>query len=383
MEMTSGISCLRHPGLSACVRLSLPGVALLALAVGTAAAQQPQSIRVGESVRGRLIASDPRLSDGEAFHVYQFEAQRGERLVATMRSGALDSYLRLMRPVAGITEMLLSDDDSGGERDARIRWTAPTAGTYFLVAHALGGDSYGEYSLSLEHAPPARAARPVEIRVGETRNGALNDASGVLEDAGEDVLYDLYSLQLRAGQRVAITMSSGEFDAYLEFGRLNGTSVDVTDADDDGAGQTDARLRITAPADGHYGIRARAFGGGSGNYTLRVDESVARTPRVLAAGQGITDQLDDERVEWLYRGQAGERVTITMESDEFDTYLELGRMQGGSFVMLAENDDDDDAGTTNSRLVFTLPAPGEYVVRARAFSAGGGRYALRLVSERR
>jgi hypothetical protein len=376
---------LREGGHSAyVVRRILSGVLLLFMWTGAAAAQQPQTIRVGQTVNGRLTASDPRLAEGEAFHVYRFEVQQGERLTATMRSAAVDSYLRLMRPVGGITEMLQGDDDSGGDRDARIRWVAPAAGTYYLVAHALGGDSYGDYTLSLEQTAPPRAARPASIRIGETRNGSLGDSSGTLEDGGEELLYDLYSVQLRGGQRISITMSSEDFDAYLEFGPLNGTDVDVTASDDDGAGVTNARLRVEAPADGVYGIRARAFSGsGRGGYTLRIEETAARTAQPLTAGQGITDQLDDEHVLWLYRGQAGEQVTITMESAEFDTYVELGRMQGGAFSVLAENDDDDDAGTTNSRLVFTLPAAGEYVIRARAFSSGGGAYTLRLVSDRR
>lgn len=62
-------------------------------------------------------------------------------------------------------------------------------------------------------------------------------------------------------------------------------------------------------------------------------------------------------------GEAGERIAIDLISDDFDAFLEIGRMEGDRFVSLRS--DDDSGGDLNSRLVFTLPESGEYVVRAR------------------
>jgi hypothetical protein len=205
----------------------------------------------------------------------------------------------------------------------------------------------------------------------------------MLLDDNSELLYDLYTFEGRAGQRIVIELTSPDFDAYLAFGPIYGGTVDVTDTDDDGASGTDSRLRVVLPANGRYGIHARAFGeGGMGAYTIRVTEVAAPTPKPITAGQPVTAVLEDAEAEWVYRGQAGERLVITLQSDEFDTVLVLGRMEAGRFVQIAENDDDDDS--TNSRLIHTLTAPGEYVVRAQSFgSSGGGRYTLRVESARR
>lgn len=75
---------------------------------------------------------------------------------------------------------------------------------------------------------------------------------------------------------------------------------------------------------------------------------------------------------WQFEGRADQRVEITMQSEEFDTLVELGRMQGCEFQSLASN--DDGAGPEdglNSRLSVRLREGGTYVVRAMSFSDDG------------
>ncbi len=80
---------------------------------------------------------------------------------------------------------------------------------------------------------------------------------------------------------------------------------------------------------------------------------------------------------WTLRGNAGETVRITMQSDEFDTYLYFGRMVDGRWEVLETNDDGED--TTDSELTFTLPETGEYHIHASAFvERGSGPYTLRV-----
>ncbi len=67
---------------------------------------------------------------------------------------------------------------------------------------------------------------------------------------------------------------------------------------------------------------------------------------------------------------AGDAVQVDMVSDMLDTYLYL--MGSGSWEL-----DDDDGDGTNSQLVFTAPATGEYRVVATTFSPGqSGTYTL-------
>ncbi len=80
--------------------------------------------------------------------------------------------------------------------------------------------------------------------------------------------------------------------------------------------------------------------------------------------------------DWLYRGRAGERLTITMRSGSLDTYLRFGRLVGDKFTQIET--DDDGAGGTDSRCDVTLPAAGVYVIRANTLFAGFGDYVVEV-----
>ncbi|HEU0078091.1 MAG TPA: hypothetical protein VFQ76_10610, partial [Longimicrobiaceae bacterium] len=80
--------------------------------------------------------------------------------------------------------------------------------------------------------------------------------------------------------------------------------------------------------------------------------------------------------DWVYRGRAGERLTIIMRSGSLDTYLRFGRVVNDRFTQIET--DDDGAGGTDSRCDVTLPAAGVYVIRANTLFAGFGDYVLEV-----
>jgi hypothetical protein len=113
---------------------------------------------------------------------------------------------------------------------------------------------------------------------------------------------------------------------------------------------------------------------------------------VSAIGEGDEVNEDGIRYEdWRLPLAAGERVEIDLDSIApprppsaprppsrvpepvsrgFDTFLELRR--DGAVV----DSNDDRPGSYNSRIEFTAPAAGDYVVRARPLFAGSGGYVL-------
>lgn len=106
---------------------------------------------------------------------------------------------------------------------------------------------------------------------------------------------------------------------------------------------------------------------------LLADAALAQNPRPLEPGQSRNGRLTErsqrmtENDYYLDRyrvsGERGERIAITMRSEEFDSYIEVGRMIEDGFEVAAY--DDDGAGELDARLVFTFPESGEYIVRAR------------------
>ena len=119
---------------------------------------------------------------------------------------------------------------------------------------------------------------------------------------------------------------------------------------------------------------------------ISVPGGVASDRVAIAYGQTMngalqpTDRLAEDNSfydAWTFTGRAGETVEITLESEEFDTFLVLGRMDGGRWTQLEANDDGE--GTTDSRIVYTLPQDGEYVIRANSLQPGEtGGYTLTL-----
>lgn len=358
----------------------LAGVAALAL-VASAPALAQEPIQVGQTVEGELADGDAKSEDGRRHDAFAFRAEAGERVMATLESDAFDAVLQV--GPAGEAFEVLAENDDGPDMgvNARLVFTAPAAGDYVLRAAALGEDELGAYTLTFEQGPAPAQART--IAVGDTVNGDLAADDPVGEGGAAA---DAYAFEGRAGQRVRITLTSEDFDTYLQLFDPNRASLDE---DDDGAGNgTNSRLTATLPADGTYLIEARAFAEATGDYVLILTEmEPERAPEPLAFGATVQGEIadgdprdDTDRGFDAYHitGAAGQRVQAIMRSGDFDTLLQIGPAEG-DFSMAAE-DDDGLAEGTDSRLNFTLPSDGDYVIRAAALGPEeDGLYSLELI----
>jgi serine protease Do len=77
--------------------------------------------------------------------------------------------------------------------------------------------------------------------------------------------------------------------------------------------------------------------------------------------------------EYTFNGTEGQRVTITLESSDFDTYLILV----GPDEQVVDQNDDVGPDNYNSEITATLPATGTYRVIANSYdSSGRGRFLL-------
>ena len=252
-------------------------------------------------------------------------------------------------------------------------------------------------ALALLSAGHAAAQDATPLRIGQSVRGQLTaeDPKVDSEDLGEFV-YDTWSVQARDGQRLQVAMRSDDFDSYLEVYK-DTDQGDPIISDDDGLGEGgNSRARFTAES-GSYIIRARTLSGlEGGDYTIEVTDrgQAPRAPRPTAIRMGddvdgeISDRSpveeDGEYGEYTYNGYSfrareGERVAITLESDDFDPIVRVGRMgRSGAFEELAQNDDSG-AGGLNSYLIFTAPSNGEYVIRAAPLDGStDGDYELAL-----
>ncbi|QLC22131.1 hypothetical protein HFP51_08035 [Parasphingopyxis sp. CP4] len=96
----------------------------------------------------------------------------------------------------------------------------------------------------------------------------------------------------------------------------------------------------------------------------------------LAAGDQVSGGKQQFYDQWTVRGTPGQRLSILMESEAFDTQLRAVLSDGTTLV----NDDNHWVPeTTNSRIDLTVPSTGRISVRAQAFRpAETGAYTIRL-----
>ena len=359
----------------------LAAAAFVALASGSAQAQT--AINIGGSRAGTLAEGDSTLSSGEYVDVYTFEGRAGQQVTVSMTSGAFDSYVMVRGP-SGFSED--NDDRETGDTNAQLTVRLPATGTYRIQATSYQSGETGAYRVSLvEGAGDAIMAEGGgAARVG-TNSGQLRAGDPQL-DAGEYM--DRWTLTGTPGQRYVARLNANDFDAYL-FVRGDGLEED-NDDDPTGRGSTDSRIEFVMPADGEVTIAATSYQANeTGAYQLLIEEPGARPQAQadaagsLRLGQTINGQLrqGDPTLTsgefmnvYSFSGRRGDQVDLRLRSTAFDPYLFIN---GPNDFALANDDDDTGEDGTNSRLIVTLPADGEYRVYATSYQPGeAGAYSL-------
>ena len=225
---------------------------------------------------------------------------------------------------------------------------------------------------------------------GDPVLGRLGSSSRIL--TSDRSFFDLYIFEGKAGQTITLNMLSQEVDAYLILLGPNGKELAQ---DNDGGLAKNARIVATLPADGTYTVLANSRKAGeSGTYRLQLMAKESVPPRanqpsrrdrakttppilqragVLAIGAAKVFPPDGSLYqEHSFDGKAGQFVLITLESQDFDTYLVLLDPNG---EVLAEN--DNAGASSNSALAVTLPITGRYRAVANARDrTGRGSYQL-------
>ena len=270
--------------------------------------------------------------------VWRFRGEGGQRVVATAGSDAFDTFLELRAVAGGVIER---DDDGGPGTDSRFAAMLPDDGEYEVRVGPAVGDAVGPYNLAVH-----RVISP--SMEGETRvDGDLRVDSGGWRFQGE------------AGRLVAVTAGSEAFDTVVDLFSPQGERLQRDE--DDGPG-TDSRLVAKLPRTGEYEIRVMTSDGGTGPYDVAV-----RDVAFLERGAPKWGVLGVDGGVWRFRGEAGERVVVEVDSDAFATAFGLLSSEG-------ERVGSDGGPGGESRLVATLPREGEYEIRVRAWDGGSGSY---------
>ncbi|MBD2084799.1 PPC domain-containing protein [Coleofasciculus sp. FACHB-542] len=108
------------------------------------------------------------------------------------------------------------------------------------------------------------------------------------------------------------------------------------------------------------------------------------SPIPVPANNEVSDTLTEKDIptgeggfarDYVVSLDAGDQVAVDLISDSFDTIVTLMSSDGAT---VAENDDGPD-GSTNSLLFSRITAPGDYIIRVRAFGeTSGGSFKLKV-----
>ncbi|MBO9502950.1 pre-peptidase C-terminal domain-containing protein [Brevundimonas sp. A19_0] len=365
--------------------IGLATVSWAALSASGALAQDATPLMFGEGVDASLVDEDARDALGQPYDAWALNLTAGQRIEVMMNSDDFDAYLELYGPDSDGSAPVSVDDDGAGEgTNARLRYTVPADGTYTLRARAFSEEARGTYNLIAHERPaPPPAPEPTALSLGQTVTGTIDDTDPVTD---EDVPYEAWRFSAREGERILITLTSDDFDSFVQVGHAYTEVFEELAYNDDDGDSLNSRLIFTAPATGDYVVRARPLAlDETGSYSLTVAEAPpppqARSIRIGDEAEGsltVDSALDEAGYRsdvYEFRGQEGQRVQIRLGSEDFDTYLVLYQGEEGG-VPLSEDDDGGGQGT-NSRIVSTLPADGLYRVEVRGFSqTAAGDYTL-------
>ncbi|MFB2980696.1 trypsin-like peptidase domain-containing protein [Microseira sp. BLCC-F43] len=308
---------------------------------------------------------------------------RGQKNLPTIRFGSIDS-VRVGQPVFAIgypfdlgksltrgiisridrkngeiqTDAALNPGNSGGP-------LLNSQGEAIAVNTSIRRDSVGvNFAIAvdtvqsfLKEPPPKQWAcigqqEPQQLVLnGAIVSGRLSSGDNILRK--DQSLCDAYSFVGKASQWVRIDMVSLEFDPYLILLDPNGVQL----SSDQGGSDPYAEIGIQLQSDGTYRVIANSHSAGeSGVYNLRGESLILWKTGELRSG---------EYKDFWFSGQAGQSVTISLESRDLDTSLSL----------LAP--DAQSLGSSDEKLKVKLPATGIYIIRVSASdNEGEGQFTL-------
>ncbi|HEX3251486.1 MAG TPA: PQQ-binding-like beta-propeller repeat protein [Pyrinomonadaceae bacterium] len=250
-------------------------------------------------------------------------------------------------------------------------WTAVSGDSFITITSGSSGTGNGTVSFSVgsNNGPPRGASIIVgaqiftitqdgggscaatPISIGQTVNGNLTKNACPL---GDGTFYDAYSFSGTEGQRVAVSMTSGDFDTFLILNRPDGTPLA---SDDDGGGATNSRIPpgsgfITLPTTGTYTIWANAFDAAdtTGAYSLTLSVPVPRNLTVASSNpnNGIAVQV----IPTDNNGNSNGTTQFTRTYDQFVTVTLIAPSTAGpNLIFLKWQKDGADWSSSSVTLV--------------------------------
>lgn len=286
----------------------------------------------------------------------------------------ISSFLEGATCVTSLSSTSLNISGTGGTGSFTVtapgncNWNAVSSQSFVTITSGSNGSGNGtvNFSVAANNGPQRSASivvggqvfnimqggggpcAPTPISIGQTVNGNLTTSDCPLDDG---TFYDVYSFNGTAGQRIAVTMTSNQFDTFLVLNRPDGS---ILAFDDDGAGGTNSRIPpgssfITLPTTGTYTIWANAFDESdtTGAYSLTLSVPIPRNLTIASSNpnSGIAVQV----VPADNNGVTNGTTQFTVTYDQFTTAIVIApNTAPGNLIFLRWLKDGADYSTSST-----------------------------------
>jgi hypothetical protein len=225
----------------------------------------PPTHSFGSTTTGALETTDCKFPDASFVDFYTTSVSGADAFLFK-QSADFDTYLVL--GAADGTPIAENDDESTVSTNSAIKALLPP-GTYLLGPGSFTAGVTGQYTLSSgTTSADAGACEEVFIVRGLTTTQNIQTTDCRWTNA--PIYADGYTLFLRAGQSVTVSMSSATVDSFLELYNFSGALLASND-NKDTSGTKDAQVSYTATTTAYYFVIARtAVTAQVGGYTLTI-----------------------------------------------------------------------------------------------------------------
>jgi len=332
----------------------------------------------GETVAGELADGDCVLPDGSFLDTYSVEVVEPSRLSIDLRSAEVNPYLLVMDENCVAIGEIDDADVKAGDLDASLSLDL-RPGNYFVIANSSLGGEMGSYELTLACEPFDVCSDCLLAELGcdgEIVEDGLFEDDCVLQDGS---FIDVFSVDMAEPGRLALSLSSIEFDSYLW---LYDENCEVVETNDDcQPGNFDLSCLTADVEAGTYFVAVNSYAAAeTGLYQLTatcqpgfefcVDCNVGS----ISCDDQATGFLDLDDCQMagdgsfvdLYTFELDEPgpVIIDLSSLEFDTFLRLYNEDCEEVAV-----DDDGGEELNSRMTIDLEAC-TYVIGINSYANG-------------
>lgn len=145
------------------IKMTAATLAALATLAAAGVASAQTRIQPGQTVRGQLAASDPRMGDQSAYDCYSLATNAGQTYTVTQRSSAFDTYMAVTPSndcTATPRTNESNDDGPNMGTDSQIVFQG-TGQPWIIRANSLSGNEFGAYTIEVAVSGSAAPSRPV------------------------------------------------------------------------------------------------------------------------------------------------------------------------------------------------------------------------------